>query len=148
MAGIGERLTRLGEPPELNFLLINPGVKLPTAKVFAALEHKNNLPMPTALPQLKSAEHWVAWLESQRNDLEAPAITLQPIIGEVLKVLRAYSGVRLSRMSGSGATCFALFASDKDAQRAEAYFQEKQPNWWVKAAKTWTGKDQVSRSTT
>ena len=148
MAGIGERLTRLGEPPELNFLLVNPGVNLPTAKVFAALEHKNNLPMPAALPQLKCAEHWFAWLESQRNDLEAPAITLQPIIGEVLEVLRAYSGVRLSRMSGSGATCFALFASKKDVQRAEAYFQAKQPNWWVKAAKTWTGKDQVSRSTT
>ena len=148
MAGIGERLTRLGEPPELNFLLINPGVDLPTPKVFAALNDKNNPPMPTDLPQLKSVEHWVAWLASQRNDLEAPAITLQPLIGEVLQVLRAYSGVRLSRMSGSGATCFAIFASDKEAQRAEAYFQKKQPNWWVKAAKTWTGKDQFSRSTT
>ena len=148
MAGIGERLTRLGEPPELNFLLVNPGMDLPTAKVFAALSHKNNPPMPTALPQLKTAEHWFAWLESQRNDLEVPAIILQPIIGEVLKVLRAYSGVRLSRMSGSGATCFAIFASYKEAQMAEAYFQAKQPNWWVKAAKTWTGKDQVSRSTT
>ena len=104
--------------------------------------------MPTALPQLKSAEQWIAWLEIQRNDLEAPAITLQPIIGEVLKVLRAYSGVRLSRMSGSGATCFALFSNNKAALRAEAYFKEKQPNWWVKAAKTWTGKDHVSRSTT
>ena len=148
MAGIGERLTRLGEPPELNFLLVNPGVNLPTAKVFAALKHKNNLPMPAALPQLKCAEHWFAWLESQRNDLEAPAITLQPIIGEVLEVLRAYSGVRLSRMSGSGATCFALFASFKEAQKAELHFQAKQPNWWVKAANTWTGRDQVSRCTT
>ena len=148
MAGIGERLTRLGEPPELSVLLVNPGVDLPTPKVFAALSHKNNPPMPPDLPQFKSAEHWVTWLDSQRNDLEAPAIILQPIIGEVLTVLRAYSGVRLSRMSGSGATCFALFANKKDVQRAETYFQAKQPNWWVKAAKTWTGKDQVSRSTT
>ena len=148
MAGIGERLTRLGEPPELSVLLVNPGVDLPTPKVFAALSHKNNPPMPTDLPQFKSAEHWVAWLASQRNDLEAPAILLQPIIGEVLTVLRDYSGVRLSRMSGSGATCFALFASFKEAQKAELHFQAKQPKWWVKAAKTWTGRDQVSRCTT
>ncbi len=148
MQGIGERLSSLGEPPVLNFLLINPGVELPTPKVFAALTEKYNPPMPKALPQLQGAEQWVAWLETQRNDLEAPAITLRPIVGEVLSVLRDYSGVKLARMSGSGATCFALFESDAEAQRAVAYFKAKYPDWWIKAARTWTGQDQVSRFTT
>ena len=98
MAGIGERLTRLGEPPELNFLLINPGVDLPTAKVFAALKHKNNPPMPTALPQLKSAEHWVAWLESQRNDLEAPAITLEFFLWCLREVLHQHPFANTNRL--------------------------------------------------
>ena len=148
MEGIGERLTHLGKPPMLNVLLINPAVELPTPKVFAALTEKYNPPMPKVLPQLKSAEQWVAWLEFQRNDLETAAVTLCPIVGEVLRALREYSGVKLARMSGSGATCFALFTSDTEAQKAEAYFKAKQPNWWVRAAKTWNGNDQLSRSTT
>ena len=148
LEGIGDRVCHLGEPPVLNFLLINPGVKLPTPKVFAALTEKYNPPMPKALPQLQSAEQWVAWLDNQRNDLEAPAIKLRPIVGVVLSVLRDYSGVKLARMSGSGATCFALFASDSEAQRAVVYFKAKYSDWWVKAAKTWTGKHQVSRFTT
>ncbi len=147
MEGIGEHLTYLGDPPMLNFLLINPGVDLPTPKVFAELTQKNNPPLPKTLPKLKNSQHWVAWLETQRNDLEDPAIKIHPIVGEILSALRNYSGVRLARMSGSGATCFALFAHDAAAQGAEAYFKAKSPNWWVRAAKTWTGKDQVSRST-
>ncbi len=148
MEGIGERLTHLGDPPVLNFLLINPGVDLPTPKVFAALTEKFNAPLPKELPELHSSEDWIDWLIMQRNDLEAPATDLRPIVGEVLSALRDWPSAKLARMSGSGATCFALFSSWADAQEAEAHFAKTQPNWWVRAARTWNGKDQVSRSTT
>jgi 4-diphosphocytidyl-2-C-methyl-D-erythritol kinase len=68
-----------------------------------------------------------------RNDLEAPAIKLQPIVGEVLAALRGTQGVRLARMSGSGATCFAIFDHDDDAREAARQLQLQQPLWWVHA---------------
>ena len=148
MEGIGERLNHFGDPPVLNFLLINPGVNLPTPKVFAALTEKFNAPMPKRLPELHSSEDWIDWLIMQRKDLEAPAIDLRPVIGEVLSALRDWPRAKLAGMSGSGATCFALFSSWADAQEAEAHFAKNQPNWWARAARTWNGKDQVRRSTT
>jgi len=67
------------------------------------------------------------------NDLEAPAIKIQPAIGEVLSTLRDLTGVRLVRMSGSGATCFALFDSDAEARAAGQALQSSHPQWWVHA---------------
>ena len=137
MQGAGEKLLRLGRPPILNLLLINPGVELSTPKVFEALKLKNNDPIIEDVPHLSTTETWIDWLSAQRNDLEQPAIALKPIIYEVLSHLRDHSTVKLARMSGSGATCFALFSEWKDAEDAEAYFQAKHPTWWIRAAKTW-----------
>jgi 4-diphosphocytidyl-2-C-methyl-D-erythritol kinase len=71
-------------------------------------------------------------LSAGSNDLEAPAIRIQPVIGEVLARLRA-TGARLSRMSGSGATCFAIFGDEAEALRAAQTIRHDHPQWWVHA---------------
>ena len=80
---------------------------------------------------------WIDWLAAQRNDLEAPAIAAFPVIGEVLKELRALRGCRLARMSGSGATCFAIF---DDAVSVDAGdLRERHPDWWVMETEAFRG---------
>jgi 4-diphosphocytidyl-2-C-methyl-D-erythritol kinase len=68
-----------------------------------------------------------------RNDLEAPAIRLQPVIGEVLAVLRETDGVHVARMSGSGATCFAIYEDQAAAVGAAARLKAEHPAWWIHA---------------
>ena len=78
-------------------------------------------------------------LQTQPNDLEAPAIALQPVIADVLTVLRGLAGCQLARMSGSGATCFGLFASAMDAEAAAKILSAKYPNWWTQACTLGSG---------
>jgi 4-diphosphocytidyl-2-C-methyl-D-erythritol kinase len=75
-----------------------------------------------------------AWLGAQRNDLEAPAVALAPLVAEALAALAAQPGARLARMSGSGATCFALFADGAAALAAAEALRRARPSWWVAAA--------------
>ena len=72
-------------------------------------------------------------LAGEHNDLEAPATRIQPVIGEVLAALSASNGAWLARMSGSGATCFAIYENTADAQRAAQKIQLDHPQWWVHA---------------
>jgi 4-diphosphocytidyl-2-C-methyl-D-erythritol kinase len=72
-------------------------------------------------------------LERRRNDLEAPAIALQPVIADVLAALRAFPACRLARMSGSGATCLGLFVTPDDAQDIARDLKQAHPGWWVTA---------------
>ena len=72
-------------------------------------------------------------LDTQSNDLERPAITIAPVIGDVLAALRALNGCRLARMSGSGATCFAIFDGSGAAQEAALALGSQYPRWWIKA---------------
>jgi 4-diphosphocytidyl-2-C-methyl-D-erythritol kinase len=72
------------------------------------------------------------FLLAQANDLERPAIALAPVIADVLAVLRNCVGCKVARMSGSGATCFALFASAAAAHRAARALRSKFPNWWIR----------------
>jgi 4-diphosphocytidyl-2-C-methyl-D-erythritol kinase len=74
-------------------------------------------------------------LKSRRNDLEAAARSLVPVIGEVLEVLRAQAGVRLARMSGSGATCFAVFETALAARAAANVISAAHPAWWTVATR-------------
>ncbi|MCT8158937.1 4-(cytidine 5'-diphospho)-2-C-methyl-D-erythritol kinase [Pseudoruegeria sp. SHC-113] len=133
MEGIGERVTPLsGALPEMGILLVNPGVDVPTPKVFAALDRRDNPPMPEALPVCESLGAFTAFLAQQRNDLEAPARALEPVIGEVLAALAATDGCSLARMSGSGATCFGLYENEAAAQAAAKALQ-RHVDWWVAA---------------
>ena len=80
-----------------------------------------------------SLEDWVEALAAGSNDLEAPATRIQPVIGKVLSALSATNGAWLARMSGSGATCFAIFENTAEAQRAAQKIQLDHPQWWVHA---------------
>jgi 4-diphosphocytidyl-2-C-methyl-D-erythritol kinase len=136
MRGIGERLSAPFALPPLPAVLVNPGMALPTKAVFAAWKPAAAPPAPldiAAIANLTSVGELVHLLAIQANDLETPAIVLQPIVAEVLTALRALPGCRLARMSGSGATCFALFSTSNEAAAAEKLLSTKQPSWWVKA---------------
>jgi 4-diphosphocytidyl-2-C-methyl-D-erythritol kinase len=80
-----------------------------------------------------SLEEWVEALASGTNDLEAPATKIQPLIGEVISALNATNGAWLARMSGSGATCFALYENTAEARRAADGILREHPAWWVHA---------------
>ncbi|HWW48018.1 MAG TPA: 4-(cytidine 5'-diphospho)-2-C-methyl-D-erythritol kinase [Xanthobacteraceae bacterium] len=138
MSGVGDLLAPLALP-RLPCVLVNPRVSVSTVQVFTALglargeRHGDGdaaieWPAPGA-----AAEQWLAVLAAGRNDLEAPAIRIAPEIEGVLSALREAEGVALARMSGSGATCFAIFASDAAAEAAAAGLRRKRPQWWVHA---------------
>jgi 4-diphosphocytidyl-2-C-methyl-D-erythritol kinase len=136
MRGVGEILSAPVALPKLPAVLVNPGVAVATAGVFKALA------APPLAPAAKPDDAIAAdaditgiiWaVAARRNDLEAPAISLQPVLADVLFALRAFSACRLARMSGSGATCFGLFNSASDAQAAASSLKALQPGWWVQA---------------
>lgn len=133
MQGIGDVLTPLPEMPALHAVLVNPGVHVPTPSVFRALVQKENPPMRPVLPRFQTSEAFTDWLTMQRNDLQAPAQAAAPEITHVLQTLSACPGVQLTRMSGSGATCFGLFANLRATQDAAHLLQEHHPAWWIKA---------------
>ena len=131
MEGIGERLTPAPKLPPCCLVLINPNKSAATPEVFSRLESRANAPMPKELPQFTSAPAFAAWLATQRNDLEAPAIEVVP---EVADCLGSLQDALMARMSGSGATCFGLYETEALAQRAVTRIAAAQPGWWVTAA--------------
>lgn len=133
MRGIGETLDHLGPTPMLDMILVNPGVAVPTPKVFNGLASKSNAPMPNDMPDPFEIEDWTNWIARQRNDLEEPARRVAPEIDDVLAALSSFDGCTLARMSGSGATCFAIFADDDTRDAAVKTLKTRQPNWWVEA---------------
>lgn len=130
--GIGERIDFV-TLPRVAAVLVNPRVPVSTPEVFRRLVQKNNAPMPATLPHFGDVAALIAFLRGQRNDLEAPAIATQPVIAEVLAAIAGTRDCALARMSGSGATCFGLFASDADAKAAAAALANARPDWWVTA---------------
>ena len=132
MRGIGDILSDPLDLPRLFALLVNPGVAVATADVFAALAAPPaGQTAPTAQPLGPAA--LLAEIAGGRNDLEAPAIELEPAIADVLAVLRKLPGCRLARMSGSGPTCFGLFDSSRAASAAARTLRVGYPGWWVRA---------------
>jgi 4-diphosphocytidyl-2-C-methyl-D-erythritol kinase len=131
MTGIGEGLGAVPALPEAWLVLVNPGVGVSTPAVFKALARADNAPMPREVPKMRSAAELAAFLSMQRNDLEAPAMALQPVIGRVKAALSAQAGCRVARMSGSGATCFGLFDDPLAAHAAARTIRAAEPAWWV-----------------
>ncbi|CAN5535819.1 4-(cytidine 5'-diphospho)-2-C-methyl-D-erythritol kinase [soil metagenome] len=141
MTGVGDNLMLLALP-RLPCVMVNPRVPVATKDVFKELGLRNGqlrvgfadvLKAPKGPGAGSSADDWIKLLKSVGNDLEAPALKVEPVIGKVLAALREVEGVRLARMSGSGATCFALFDNDEDAQRAAQAIERANPLWWVHA---------------
>ncbi len=131
--GIGERLAPAPRLPEAWLVLVNPRVGLSTPAVFRARIGAYSEAGRFAEP-VGGVERFAELLAARRNDLTAPAQTLAPVIGDVLAALEALPGCRLARMSGSGATCFGLFAGAEIAQRAAAVLAADHPGWWVEPA--------------
>ena len=134
MEGIGEKITPLPGLPPLYAVLVNPRFEVSTPEIFKALQARNNPPLP-AIPAFKDAYHLGEWLAEQRNDLEEAAVELHPEIDEVLEMIAESEGCLLARMSGSGATCFGLFATEADADEAASVMRMIRFDWWVKSAR-------------
>ena len=151
IGGIGETSTPV-RLPRLPAVLINPRVEVPTPSVFRMLTYKDNPPMPTKVPAFAQTHDCILWLAGQRNDLQAPAIAAAPVIGAVLAALIAQPGMGVARMSGSGATCFALFETEAQARTACAAIARAYPGWWVTEGllgdQTAASAPQVIRATT
>jgi len=136
--GRGDTLRRPPVFPDLDVVLANPGVMSATGAVYGAFDAMGapgaaDVPV---LPQgLGTAEAAAAFLARCRNDLEAPAISLQPAIGEALAALRRHPETLLARMSGSGATCFAICGGRPAARNLALRLAGEHPAWWVKACR-------------
>jgi 4-diphosphocytidyl-2-C-methyl-D-erythritol kinase len=143
MSGVGDILSAPLDLPTLPGVLVNPAIAVPTRAVFAAWRPVTAHPHPTppaALAKLSSSDELLGFLTAQANDLEAPAIMLAPMIADVLGALRRLPGCNLARMSGSGATCFGIFASAEAALRGGEELRAKHPRWWVEATALGAGK--------
>src|SRR5262245_38065401 len=135
VSGIGERLAALRELPPLHAVLVNPGVPLPTARVFAALNagpapSAGAVPMPPAFHEVEGV---LGYMAERGNDLERAAIALVPAIGEAKAALAAQADCRFAAMSGSGPSCFGTFERRENARRAAEALAAEHPTWWVKS---------------
>lgn len=141
MTGVGEQLLPLALP-SMPCVMVNPRVPVATKDVFQALGLRHGellvgitdvIRAPAWPEEGASITDWVEVLETVPNDLEAPALRIEPVIGEVLEALRDSAGVRLARMSGSGATCFAIYGAPAEAHAAAERIRRDHPGWWVHA---------------
>ena len=141
MTGVGETLLPLALP-KFPCVLVNPRVPVATRDVFEALGLRNGELLVGATDVIRavawpeegaSVEDWVEALAAGTNDLEAPATRIEPVIGKVISALNATNGAWLARMSGSGATCYAIYENTVEAKRAAQKIQLDHPQWWVHA---------------
>ena len=133
--GRGELLSPAPGLPELDIVLVNPGVPVSTAEVYRRFDAAGafgGVEPPLAPEAFESAAELAGWLSVQRNDLEAAAIAIAPEVGAVLETLANEPETLLARVSGSGGTCFALCASDIEAESLAERLEAMAPSWWVK----------------
>ncbi len=136
MKGIGHVVEPEPRLPLVPAVLVNPGVSVATSAVFAALGLAPDQAFAVETPpppraQFSSVRELVNYLLGTRNDLEAPASAMVREIGDVQNVLFACDGCMLSRMTGSGATCFGIFETLEEADDAANQIQSEFPDWWV-----------------
>jgi 4-diphosphocytidyl-2-C-methyl-D-erythritol kinase len=137
MSGVGEKLGPPLTLPPLPALIVNPGVPLETKAVFKRMNlpagWQNSASAHPVFTNGESADAVFALLKRGRNDMEDAACVLAPVVSDVLAVLAAARGCKLARMSGSGATCVAVFTDCKHAGRAKKSIRRAHPDWWVKS---------------
>ena len=137
VSGVGERLHIAPPLPPFGVVLANPRLELPTADVFRA--RRGGFSQEAPRIDISAPDALFALLRKCRNDLTDAAVSLMPPIAVVLDRMARLPGTRLTRMSGSGATCFALFADREAASRAAAALSEAEPGWWVRAGTLLSG---------
>lgn len=136
--GRGERLSIAPGLPSLHAVLVNPAVPSPTGAVYRTYDeapHPAGAERPRAPQTFDTAEDLAAWLQSTRNDLEPPALRLQPAISDALDLLRDQPEALFVRMSGSGATVFALCRDGMDARTLAERVHTLKPDWWTSACR-------------
>lgn len=130
IGGVGERRDAAPRLPVAGLVLVNPGIPLATPAVFAkrlgAFSQAARFTTPPHDPA-----GLAALLRERRNDLTDAALSLVPAIRDVLAALEASPGCLLARMSGSGATCFGVYADRASAEAAAAFLGRKTQGWWV-----------------
>jgi 4-diphosphocytidyl-2-C-methyl-D-erythritol kinase len=135
ISGRGEIVEAVTGFPACGVVLVNPGVRLATAEVYAALDAaplganagSGALPLDFA----GDFDRLIDYASQRGNDLEQVATRLAPEVREVLTALAGLEGARLARLSGSGATCFAVFATPREAHRAATLLAQREPDWWI-----------------
>ncbi len=130
-SGIGEQLEPAPQMPELFLLLVNPGIAVPTPVVFQGLGETKQRPeidIPSGFADIAA---FAEFLHTCRNDLEAPAIKIAGVVGDVLGTMRDQPDCLLARMSGSGATIFGLFPDKAALAHAANNMRRSNPAWWV-----------------
>ena len=133
--GRGERLSPAPDLPLMDAVLVNPRVEVSTAEVYRQFDAAGVFgdvaapPMPDAF---ESVEELAGWLGGTANDLQDPAVGLAPEVGDVLDTLSDEPEALIARMSGSGATCFALCSGDLEAEGLAERIEAMRPSWWVR----------------
>ncbi len=133
VGGIGEEITAAPPLPPAWLVLVNPGVALSTTEVFGRCNGDFSR-QARFTDAVATAEELAAVLQTRGNDLTEAATDLEPVIDDVLAALKASQGILLARMTGSGSTCFGLFADPAAATQAATALTQNHPKWWVKAA--------------
>ncbi|MEN3974416.1 4-(cytidine 5'-diphospho)-2-C-methyl-D-erythritol kinase [Emcibacter sp. SYSU 3D8] len=132
VSGIGEILAPAAALPECWVVLVNPGVAVSTPAVFRRFDADvTRFRAPAPIGPSGTAAELAAALAERANDLEPAARAMAPVIGEALALIRDTAGCLLARMSGSGATCFGLYASESEAGMAAARVADHNPSWWA-----------------
>lgn len=132
--GIGEEITRVENMPSFDIVAVNPNVELESKKVFDELEKTDNEALPE-LPKTEDKNEWVQYLKKCRNDMQRCATNIVPEINECVKILEQ-TNAEIIRMTGAGATVFALYSSAQEAQNAQTMIQQQKPKYWAKCGKT------------
>ena len=136
--GIGEAIEAAPAMPPLPLVLVWPGEPVATPGVFGRLRRRRNAAIPDLWQELATVEDVAFYLAACRNDLEEPAMAVEPASGEALVRLRATPDCLLARMSGSGSGCFGLYATQAEAEAAATALQQE-PGWWVIASRAGAG---------
>ncbi len=132
MRGVGELLSAPIDVPMLPAVLVNPRVPLATRDVFSKFASAKRGSSLAGVP--RGFDGLIEFLKQHDNDLTPAACASAPVVGEVLTALQALPGVRLARMSGSGPTCFALFAAQGEAANAAQKLGDQRKDWWIQSA--------------
>jgi 4-diphosphocytidyl-2-C-methyl-D-erythritol kinase len=135
MSGIGEYLSPVGLLPDVPVVLVNPGVGVSTPAVFKARTGDFSSSAQFEDPPQNLDQLVQLLCDNRTNDLMAPAISLEPVIGETLSAIEAQNGCRFARMSGSGATCFGFFETQSEAEIASQQISAEHPDWWATASR-------------
>lgn len=134
LSGIGEKVSPIQGLPPFALTLVKPQAGFTSKRAFACVKNPNLDPMPKKLPNFNDACSFGAWLSAQRNDLETIVTEQLPDVGHVLRKLAQTQHCLLSRMSGSGTTCFGLYESYAQAETAALQIKQHYPDWWIAVA--------------